>query len=192
VGLSDKQLLTPAAAASSHAQHAQYNDPGAHSPSTHTESALAPPPPAPLSPPQFNYERWLEPQCASDPPSTGAPRFVPFGIGPKACVAQQLAYVQLKVCVVVGGGGGRLGAVSCPRRERGERQGKGRGDIMMVRGGRARGGGGCKHVYACTHLPMFPVVCACDCDVATWVHHTAKQSTLADVNIFISTCLALH
>lgn len=45
---------------------------------------------------QFKPERWLEPNAATDPAS-GATRFVPFGIGPKACVAQQLAYVQLKV-----------------------------------------------------------------------------------------------
>jgi hypothetical protein len=50
---------------------------------------------------QFKPERWLDnPQYATDP-ATGVPRFVPFGIGPKACVAQQLAYVQLKVCTTV-------------------------------------------------------------------------------------------
>jgi hypothetical protein len=45
---------------------------------------------------QFRPERWLEPN-SSVHPETGANRFTPFGIGPKACVAQQLAYTQLKV-----------------------------------------------------------------------------------------------
>jgi cytochrome P450 len=47
---------------------------------------------------QFKPERWLDPSYATDP-STGVPRFVPFGIGPKACVAQQMAMVQCKVRV---------------------------------------------------------------------------------------------
>jgi cytochrome P450 len=48
---------------------------------------------------QFKPERWLDPSYATDP-NTGSPRFVPFGIGPKACVAQQMAMVQCKVRVV--------------------------------------------------------------------------------------------
>ena len=49
---------------------------------------------------QFRPERWLEPN-SSVHPETGANRFTPFGIGPKACVAQQLAYTQLKVLMVL-------------------------------------------------------------------------------------------
>ncbi|WIA39640.1 hypothetical protein OEZ86_005717 [Tetradesmus obliquus] len=52
------------------------------------------------SPQQFKPERWQDPSAATDP-RTGSPRFVPFGIGPKACVAQQLAMVQCKVLLVL-------------------------------------------------------------------------------------------
>jgi hypothetical protein len=55
---------------------------------------------------QFKPERWQDPSYATDP-ATGVPRFVPFGIGPKACVAQQLAMVQCKVRFV--GSGQRIG-----------------------------------------------------------------------------------
>lgn len=48
-------------------------------------------------PHKFDPDRWLkDPNYATDP-ATGVPRFVPFGIGPKACVAQHLAMVQCKV-----------------------------------------------------------------------------------------------
>lgn len=59
-------------------------------------------------PHKFDPERWLrDPNYATDP-ATGVPRFVPFGIGPKACIAQHLAMVQCKV-----GGWRMICAVHC-------------------------------------------------------------------------------
>eukprot|EP00878_Enallax_costatus_P000874 GHUV01001001.1.p1 GENE.GHUV01001001.1~~GHUV01001001.1.p1 ORF type:complete len:563 (+),score=98.44 GHUV01001001.1:141-1829(+) len=53
------------------------------------------------NPRTFDPSRWLDdPNYATDP-RTGAARFVPFGIGPKACIAQHLAMVQCKVLLVL-------------------------------------------------------------------------------------------
>lgn len=44
---------------------------------------------------QFDPGRWSEPFADKDP-SSGAARWVPFSIGPKACAGQNLAVLQCK------------------------------------------------------------------------------------------------
>lgn len=48
-------------------------------------------------PHKFDPDRWMNDPAYATDPSTGVPRFIPFGVGPKACIAQQLAMVQCKV-----------------------------------------------------------------------------------------------
>jgi cytochrome P450 len=54
---------------------------------------------------QFDPDRWSNPdvglQQSESPGAPGFSAFVPFGIGPKACLAQQLAYVQCRVLLVL-------------------------------------------------------------------------------------------
>lgn len=49
---------------------------------------------------QFLPERWSEPHADKDP-STGATKFVPFSLGPKACAGQNLALLQCKAALAV-------------------------------------------------------------------------------------------
>jgi cytochrome P450 len=44
---------------------------------------------------QFQPERWSEEHAEKDP-VTGAARWVPFSLGPKACAGQNLALLQSK------------------------------------------------------------------------------------------------
>eukprot|EP00775_Hariotina_reticulata_P011944 gene11944-12087_t len=53
------------------------------------------------NPHQFSPDRWLKDTNYATDPATGAMRFVPFGVGPKACVAQHLAMVQCKVLLAL-------------------------------------------------------------------------------------------
>lgn len=49
---------------------------------------------------QFDPDRWSDPGAATHP-ATGAPRFVPFSIGPKSCAAQNLALLEARWAVAM-------------------------------------------------------------------------------------------
>ena len=50
---------------------------------------------------QFNPERWLSHPAAGIHPKTGAPRFVPFSLGPKSCAGQKIALMEIHWAVAL-------------------------------------------------------------------------------------------